>query len=75
MQVEEKTDVIIGKLLGLGLTKFSYGFVLGLKDHEPTKEQSDILRSITIRYPTVFAPTETKKQNDHEHANAGHIPS
>jgi hypothetical protein len=57
MQIEEQ----ISKLLGLRLTKFQYGFVLGLKGHEPTPEQRDILRSIIERYPPVFG---NKEQND-----------
>jgi hypothetical protein len=61
MQIDESSQATINKLLGLRLTKFGYGFILGLQGHEPTQQQRDILRSIVERYPTVFG--NTKEQN------------
>jgi hemerythrin-like domain-containing protein len=47
-------ELVISKLLTIRLTKFQYGFVLGLQGHIPTPEQADILRRIVSRYSNVW---------------------
>jgi hypothetical protein len=45
------TDATIKRLLQLKLTRFAYGFCLGLKDnHNPTLEQQAILAKIANQY-------------------------
>jgi hypothetical protein len=43
-------DSTIKKLLNLRLTKFEYGFCLGLQAHQPTPEQEAVLARILNRY-------------------------
>ena len=44
------TDLLIKQLLKLRLTKFEYGFCLGLQEHKPTPGQEAILAKILNRY-------------------------
>ena len=48
------SDLVIRKLLSIRLTKFQYGFCLGLQGHTPTPEQAAILRQIVSRYSNIW---------------------
>jgi len=48
--MEATTDEIIERLLRLKLTRFAYGYCLGLRDHNPTEQQQAILSKIVNQY-------------------------
>lgn len=59
--------LVISKLLTVRLTKFQYGFCLGLQGHAPTPEQAAILRRIVSRYSNIWNYiNEQKEQKEHE---------
>jgi hypothetical protein len=50
------------QLRSLKLTKFEFGFVLGLEGHEPTPKQQKVLQDIKNRYAHFWA-TEGENNN------------
>jgi hypothetical protein len=48
--IEKNTDEIIERLLRLKLTRFAYGYCLGLRGHNPTEQQQAILSKIVNQY-------------------------
>ena len=63
----KETEVTLKKLLALRLTKFEYGFCLGLLGHEPTPVQQATLDKIINRYAQIWAE---KENNDYRHATS-----
>ena len=58
-------ELAISKLLSVRLTKFQYGFCLGLQGHAPTPEQVAILRRIVSRYSNIWNYiNESKEQKN-----------
>lgn len=47
------TEQQIQKLLGLRLTKFEYGFCLGLQGHEPSPQQQKVITKMLNRHSLI----------------------
>jgi hypothetical protein len=59
-----ETEKTLKWLLSLRLTKFEYGFCLGLLEHNPTPAQQATLDKIKNRYAHVWAEKEINEHTE-----------